>query len=862
MKIVLRLMKQMKKLAIPASIVVILILTLAAWFLFLKPANVYEAIPRSAVAIVEVNNWAQLYDKLGTTSCGIDLKKTEVASRLKNELSVLESILSGDKSLIQVTALETAVVSLHLTSAEDYEYLFTIPCKVSDNTLLSQLNASKAVRSVKMRTFRNQKVYDVALANGKQLTFATKKGIFIFSFTAFLTENAVTAILSGENIGSDKDFRAVRKRIVGQGDFKLFFNFKESGAIFPVFIKPDKNSLLSDVGHFAIWAAYSVALSNDEIKLTGIASSGVKVTSSASKNVLASAILTSIPDNAACVNISLNNLNAANENKMLAAYFKDWAGEAKAFITLEPLQEDYSDQHIFMLEVKDKEKAINDLKRFMKDDSPDKTVDTFKGLQIFSIMGGAGINRLFGNSFTLLNGVFVTVKNDVAIFCNNKDVLKFTVEKIDKGETLNKDSKYAGVAGHVSVNGVQYINPQRCNLLFQSLMKENSGFGNYLLQFSNIISESDIEGDLKGNTIILKAGGTNNPAGGLLWKTKLLAPSTFSPQIVKNVNTGDEGIFTQDSLGNIYLIGKSGEILFTKNIGDKIISNVYQVDYYHNDKLQYLFNTARHIYIVDRLGNFVASYPLRLSGVATAGLTLVHDEATNAYRYYIPCSNGSVYGYESTGKPLSGWSPRNWTGIISQPLICCNNGKASLILAFNNQGKLMAFDNKGALKWSVDNLPVAKQNFSLIKQGNDFVLLNATGNQLIEISADGNDNMKHLIDSASSFTATAISDSAYLYFFSNSTQIRAYNNKGEFKNAVSLNSSIISAIDIVQIGEAQFLQVTDDVSKKALLYDLALNLVAEFPYQNAFKITTLFDTKKITGIVADKEASISCYRIK
>ncbi|MDB5283083.1 MAG: repeat protein, partial [Bacteroidota bacterium] len=414
---------------------------------------------------------------------------------------------------------------------------------------------------------------------------------------------------------------------------------------------------------------------------------------------------------------------------------------------------------------------------------------------------------------------------------------------------------------------------QRSNLLVQGLVKENSKSGNYLGHFNSIISESDIEGYLTGNTIILRSGGKDISSGGLLWKTKLSAPAMLEPQIVININTGDKEIFTQDTAGNIYLISKSGEILFTKNIPDKIISEVYQVDYYHNEKLQYIFNTAGHVYIVDRLGNFVASYPLRISGTASAGLTVVHDETMNTDHYYIPSASGSVYGYELTGKPLPGWSPKGGTGVIEKPLQYNGIGKSFMILALNKMGKLMAMDGKGVLKWSVENLPVTSQNLALIRQGNDFVLLDVAVNQLTEIASDGNDKIRRLVDTAGSFSATAISDSAFLYSFATTDAVRTYNNQGQFKGAISFTSPI-SQIEVIDMGGIKYLQVTSAFAKKVILFDVSKKLQiskseeadhdAEFAISNPlyFKITNLLGGTGVISIVADGEGGISCYRLK
>ena len=234
------------------------------------------------------------------------------------------------------------------------------------------------------------------------------------------------------------------------------------------------------------------------------------------------------------------------------------------------------------------------------------------------------------------------------------------------------------------------------------------------------------------------------------------------------------------------------------------------------------------------------------------------------YRYYVPCGNGAIYGYESTGKPLSGWSPLKGVGVISKPLQRVRNKNVELILAFNNAGRLLLLGSKGEIKWSVDNLPVTKQNFSIVQTGNEFIAMNASGSQLIQISADGNDNIKPLIDTANSFVAAPTSDTSYQYFFSGPHDVRSYNEKSEFKNAISLNSSNVTEIGVISIGDMSYFIAKDEVAKKLMLFDLTLKPIAVCHSDNIYAITLadLFDRKELIAIQPDASGNLTCFRIK
>ena len=97
-------------------------------------------------------------------------------------------------------------------------------------------------------------------------------------------------------------------------------------------------------------------------------------------------------------------------------------------------------------------------------------------------------------------------------------------------------------------------------------------------QFKTIFEHHKKEGSKILSEITFSMNGDKTSSAGLLWKTKLKTLSVYKPQMVQNAATGENEIFTQDTAGNIYLLSASGEILFAKNIGEAIVSDVKQID--------------------------------------------------------------------------------------------------------------------------------------------------------------------------------------------------------------------------------------------------------------------------------------------
>ena len=83
-----------------------------------------------------------------------------------------------------------------------------------------------------------------------------------------------------------------------------------------------------------------------------------------------------------------------------------------------------------------------------------------------------------------------------------------------------------------------------------------------------------------------------------LWKVHLDDDIVWGPYLVSDHQTKSQNIIIFDIRGSMYLINSDGRILWKKKLDDIPISNIFQVDYYKNGKIQYLFNTPDYIYLI------------------------------------------------------------------------------------------------------------------------------------------------------------------------------------------------------------------------------------------------------------------------
>lgn len=230
--------------------------------------------------------------------------------------------------------------------------------------------------------------------------------------------------------------------------------------------------------------------------------------------------------------------------------------------------------------------------------------------------------------------------------------------------------------------------------------------------FSSLGLQWVCEGDMLYHTLFLSTEEVEQKQAQIMWQTRLDARMSMKPTIVVNHNTGERELFVQDEGNTIYLINDVGRILWKLPIDGKINSEVYQVDMFKNGKLQYLFSTPGHLYLIDRNGNYLPRFPLAFKSSCERGISVADYENNKNYRVFAPGADHHVYLYEVSGNFVKGWDvPKSDNDIVSKIYHFRVEGKDYLVYA--DRYRLYILDRKGKERVKVSTLLNLSANTSL-----------------------------------------------------------------------------------------------------------------------------------------------------
>jgi hypothetical protein len=273
------------------------------------------------------------------------------------------------------------------------------------------------------------------------------------------------------------------------------------------------------------------------------------------------------------------------------------------------------------------------------------------------------------------------------------------IDDIEDKKTLDKEEDFQRHSVNSALNGQInfYFNLQRGGNVLRSIANDelsskliNDGIFRRTIQSTALAFSTS--NDLTTSVGRVDFSGERKKEIHLLWSAQLDTNAITPPFVVRK---GSEKLIAiQDAHNDLNLYNESGELIWKKFIGEKILSSIVSMDQYNNGEVQMVFNTPTKLYVIDSKGDSVGAFPIRLPARATNGCLVKDFDGRNKYEIYVACENGMVYAYESTGKPIDEWIFKQTLTGIQNDFQSFKIGSNAYLVAQSNQG-ISIIDRRG-----------------------------------------------------------------------------------------------------------------------------------------------------------------------
>jgi len=764
----------LKKYVIIIAGSLLLLAAIISFVLFRKSpgqqTNILKGVPLDATIIVETESLQQLSGTLRKKNkLWIELSKSPWLEEAEKQFQFIDSLFVSKSEILSFLGKQKTIISYHQQGKDKIRplLLISLPGEYKKSALQSLISSFEDSTIVlHERKYEGANLQELTgKARGNPIaTVAIKDNIFLLSKSSILVEDAIRQFESSPGIPADEGFQKVRATAGKNVNANIYIQMDKLPKAMSAFVKPEFVKKILAIEDFSGWIEADLIINEENLYLSGFSNSsladgnfqGIFTDQSPGENTL----IDVIPSNtAAFFSIHIHDYAKFYENYLLylerngrqsvhktlvstfekktgielIPFFSDiFANEAGVVVT--DFKDQPVDENMFLLfDVKSMPVARERLLLLLKEHGENEAENQPQVIQFDSEtrytiykIPYAGIGRLlFGNLFDMENMPFFTFLDQHVVFGKSATSLSKFLHFNILNKTLATDMMYNDFAEHMSnrSNFHFYFNPLSGNNLIQYLLRDEyakklSANYDFLRNIKGPAYQFNTTNNYFFNNFYIEYTTNVKEQPKTVWETLLDTIIEGKPAFFTNHYTMQNEIVVQDLRNNLYLINNVGRILWKISLPEKIMSDIYEIDFYGNSKYQMLFSTKNYIYILDRNGNNVENYPIRLRSPATNGVALADYENNLKYRFFIAGEDKKVYVYNKDGKILPGWDFEGSTSQVEQPVQHFRIGTKDFIV-FGDKYQTYILDRRGNTRVSV--------NAILPKSGNNNYIVENTG---------------------------------------------------------------------------------------------------------------------------------------
>ncbi len=775
-------------------IIVILALLSAGAYYFLqnyrRPAiDPWKMVPANAILVYENSNLVDGWNKIIEKPVWKTLRNIPYFMRWQQSLADLDSLSGKNGTIDRLLRNKELIISMHITAAENFDFLITLDLGNEDGLnafreAIENLKSKTGITS-RTRTYQGMEIMELIEKGGKStFTYFIYKNVVSGSYTPFLVEDVV------RNTADDfkESFLETRSKLDGiskleNDDGNLYVDYARIPDFFATFFAGDFAREVREFTMIAGQAFLDVKVANNELLMNGVTVPEINTDESfigtfRNQDPEKLGIAPLLPLNTAIVyHVAFSDFEEWQSQvykywsvtdkpqfeQAMAFYTKynlatDWVGhEAASAILDSPDKENPG--RLAIIGLKDPDKAFEEIYKFInrvhEEQGDSLFTEVYYDLPIVQVPFSEFPALLMGHFFKGYENTYATIYGSYLIMGNSMQAVKHFLSSINEENNWGKSIRQTTFLENTwsVANFSMMINTSLCWPMLVTNMNDSwketikkyepqiRSFDLLAIQVSHLdqtYHTSIAIGHQEKPVLVQYADRLNTTKS-----TTVTSPIITRPIVVRNHVTNKQEILLQDSLFNLYQVSLNGSVNWNISIKQKIVTDIHQIDYFKNGKLQYLFATKNQIYVIDRNGENVEGYPKKLPGSMEAEQLVVVDyDNSKNYRFLISDTKGNLYIFDKEGNNLEGWTPRVIGGPLAASPFHLRVKGGDCIVALEKSGKLHLLNRRGAEYpgFPVDFKVTAVSGIFFVA-GNDFATSRlttvSTDGEIIEVNLKG-----------------------------------------------------------------------------------------------------------------------------
>ena len=689
-------------LLVAAVLTVILVL----YFSISAKTGIWHTVPSHTALVMEFNGIRKverITEKMADSGWK-DLFQADIFEKCRQDAALLQTLFSEQPIINDAFEKGRMLSAYSLNDADSLHALFVLELETSFD-LNRALQENTRTQKYFPATFHKHTLYTVWFSKEERMVVCQMDNLLLFSRFSYLLEEAITQMEKSSSWWANRKYI---NELNPDAVLRLFLQPEALAQILPNKINPEAGKLPD--------------LMSLNIEWLGIAWDGLRVQALAeTKGFLGQMatwgaaprgnIFSVLPNHTALLAwVGLDKVNvfsAALDDGQTGdfnTYIAPWLGNDVAFAITEPRSPGFQEDQLLFLQVEDKALATQTLRAYGARQGSLRQ-ETYQTFEVFEFLSPSAIAPLLNGQKGFRNPV-CTMLDDYVVFAATRSALEVCIDKYIVNQTLVNSPDCIQLLGQLPQGGKGYVmlNSQFFTLLSQNILN-NIAFNNNQTDLNKLVrtgfSGAVLNTSDAGKMSVqwaTQAPSTQVSQTGILWKTPLAASVNKAPCLVPT----ESGAFilVQDVGHQLYCLNESGAILWRRQMEGPLLSEVQGVRSANQSDVQFAFNTANHIWLLDEKGQDVGRFPLELRSPAGNGIIAIDFDKNMKFNYFVACANGNLYGFDHTGSALPGWNPNSGVGVVEHPVRHFQFEGKDFIVALNTSAKLHVFGRNGQPRFS------------------------------------------------------------------------------------------------------------------------------------------------------------------
>lgn len=696
-------------------------------------------IPNSAFCLVSSQNIHETWKNLSVGNLAWDaMGETEWATAVTHSAAFVDSVLTAEPAIAELFDGQRCWFSLHCTGIDDFDFVLatSLPSPGDADDFSAFVKKNTAGKKIAETEWKQNKLITIGETGKGGFTIALREGVILVSGNAELLKTGLEQIDKNVSLLNDPGFAAVKKTAGEKANANVYINYERLRTGLNRLSSDAYKTRIDDIAPFAGWTEMDASFRPNALLLNGYTYSndtfrqylgtlsGQQPQLIEADQVLPASTISYVDYGISNIDLyfdryaayldhaGLSDLRSKKLGELMVDYHFNpresigkWLGNELALAEIPSPSGDITS--VALLSTTNTALAKASLEKLQaKNDSTPKISADSSGYTIRKAPVPQMLAVTFGSLFSDFQEAYYTIIRQYVVFAPDEATLRSVIAANENKQVLLRERTYADFVTNMSDEAslTLYVSPARSEKLLQSRvsgsfaadLKKHSAL---LRRFDGaVLQYSTRDNGLFYTNIFLR----HNPQGkkevSTLWETQLDSSFSGTPWLVKDHKTKGLDVFLQDDGNTIYLVSSTGSVMWKRKLPEKIIGDVQQVDALKNEKFQLVFNTASAIYIIDRNGNDLSPFPVKLSAKATNPVTVFDYENNREYRLLVACADKHIYNYTIKGQKVDGWKLPVTDDIVFAPLEHTIVGAKDYIIAVDRSGKTCITDRQGALR--------------------------------------------------------------------------------------------------------------------------------------------------------------------